>query len=70
MRWAIGFGLVIAASMYVPLIFGDGSTTGKYWSHYVPPFIIGSAAFAIAFLGVKWVSSSGRGWCALTAASP
>jgi hypothetical protein len=54
MRWAIGFGLVIAAAMYVPLIYGDGSTTTSgYWSYYAPAFIVGSAAFAIAYLGVK-----------------
>ena len=54
MRWAIGVCLVIAAAMYVPLIYGDGSTTRSgYWSYYVPAFIIGSAAFAIAYLGVK-----------------
>ena len=53
MRWAIGIGYIIAAGAYILQIYGDGSTGRDYWAYYVPAFIVGSAAFAIVFLGVK-----------------
>ncbi|ORY31645.1 major facilitator superfamily domain-containing protein [Naematelia encephala] len=52
-RYLVTAAFVVSAASFLLLIFGEGNVHREYWRWYFPAYIIGSAAAAIAYLGMN-----------------